>query len=186
MKNSFMLNTFNSLKDAMVDALKTPDWWVYATLIAIFVLLITAIIIIVNCAKKSKKEKDAIDASPIETSIEVNTVNEASSINEKLENDTSAEVKIEKASTKTTRTQKSSTSKTSTNSASKMDETKKEETADEKKSSETISKPKRTPKVKSIADAVTSDTKKPTSTTTRRTTTRTTSTTTKSSTKSTK
>ena len=183
MKNSFMLNTFNSLKDAMVDALKTPDWWVYATLIAIFVLLITAIIIIVNCAKKSKKEKDAINASPIETSIEVNTVNEVSSTNEKLENDTSAEVKIEKASTKT---QKSSTSKTSTNSASKMDETKKEETADEKKSSETISKPKRTPKVKSIADAVTSDTKKPTSTTTRRTTSRTTSTTTKSSTKSTK
>ena len=49
MKISFMLNTFNSLKDAMVDALKTPDWWVYATLIAVFVLLITAIIIIVNC-----------------------------------------------------------------------------------------------------------------------------------------
>ena len=36
MKISFMLNTFNSLKDAMVDALKTPDWWVYATLVASF------------------------------------------------------------------------------------------------------------------------------------------------------
>lgn len=171
MFNRFLLATYDSLKDAMTDALKTPDWLVWATIGVIVILLVTAIFLIVACSKNPRKgedeESDKTQASTkteteTETETETNSTNTKTPVVEEIKTTTTTQTDnggVAKKTVKTTTHKKVvSPSETATTTIETTTTTQSLPATETPKATAS----KRAPKVKSIADAVEDKPKKTT------------------------